>query len=151
MLGHEANVESSAAGRNPASRRNWHSFMGLFAGLMERVEFLMVATDRDVVMVQCVEVRSQLLPIIAKIGLVERRLVLNGLPIFVYKLPMLLDQMIVIRSYFGELVAEALVHQSNCNRRIEPKRALPHDSPTDGSEAAARCADDERDRRDKHL
>jgi len=98
---------------------------------MERVEFLMVATDRDVVVLQCVEVRSQLLPIIAKIGLVERRLVLNGLPIFVYKLPMLLDQMVVIRSYFGELVAEALVHQSNCNRRIEPTGALPHDSPTD--------------------
>jgi hypothetical protein len=97
---------------------------GLFAGLMERVEFLMVATDRDVVMVQCVEVRSQLLPIIAKIGLVERRLVLNGLPIFVYKLPMLLDQMVVIRSYFGELVAEALVHRANCNRRIELKASL---------------------------
>jgi len=91
---------------------------------MERVEFLMVATDRDVVMVQCVEVRSQLLPIIAKIGLVERRLVLNGLPIFVYKLPMLLDQMVVIRSYFGELVAEALVHRANCNRRIELKASL---------------------------
>ncbi len=87
---------------------------------MERVEGLVVATDRDVVLVQCVEVRSQLLRILAKTGPVERRLVLNGLPIFAYKLPMLRDQLVVIRSYFGELVGEAVGHQSHCNRRINP-------------------------------
>jgi hypothetical protein len=70
----------------------------------------MVATDRDVVFVQCVEVRLQLLRIPVITGPVER-LVLNGLPIFVYELSVLRDQLVVIRFDFVELVAEVLVHQ----------------------------------------